>query len=614
MIVDDCRFCRFRGAHARVVLLVLIGVFALSSCGSDGGSTDVQVTVPRITQLSHTVLAPGDTLAIEGSGFASPASSNLVVFNNSLATVPPYSAADTMLHVVVPQNANSGPLHVSSKGVSSNSVDVAIEREVGDVWVMSGGVSYEFTVPVPTGAEEYLIVAEGALAVYGGGRSFTFQITPDGTSASVAPREPASIGGNGHVDFATAFEAAVRNEPLDYMRKHPPGRTDIAPCRLASAAPQTAQFYVLKCTGCSTRESSNYEQVTATLEHTGAHALIYADVNQPTGSFGPADYAAFGQRFDNEIYPVDTNAFGEPTDIDQNGKIIILFTPVVNDLTPDGQAPIIGFIGGFVLLNDLGPNCPNWFPPGTTNGAEIFYSMVPDPNGEYGNVFPKSMIDDVVPGILAHEFEHMISNGYRFVTLGGGCNAQYVQETWLEEGMAHMAEDLNVMDSQNVRRANLYLAEPQSHSLLGNAELYPYIDTLEQRGGIFLFLRYLADRYGEGILKTMVQSQSVGIGTVEMVTGVDFHASINDYLATLYLSGRGIASDPTYEYTSLDIPNDFGGPSVTSRAVSDGAFNGTVRTATGNFFHVTGAWPPALHVRVSSSTSAAVRVVITRIQ
>jgi hypothetical protein len=281
----------------------------------------------------------------------------------------------------------------------------------------------------------------------------------------------------------------------------------------------------------------------------------------------------------------------------------------VNDLTPDGAATS-GFIAGFVLLNDLAPNI---LPAGTSNGAEIFYSMVPDPNAEYGNAFPKTLVDDVVPGTLAHEFEHMISNGYRFVTLGRGTNPSYIQETWLEEGMAHMAEDLNAMDDQNIRRANLYLAEPYLHSLLGNADLTSR-DTLQQRGGIFLFLRYLSDQLGEGILTTIVRSRNVGIASVESVTGVGFHTSVNDYLAALYLSDRGISTDTKYEYTSFDIQADFANLQVTDRAVQGGVFGGEVRAAAGNFFRVTGASPPGLTIRVSSPEGAGMRVTMTRIK
>jgi hypothetical protein len=199
--------------------------------------------------------------------------------------------------------------------------------------------------------------------------------------------------------------------------------------------------------------------------------------------------------------------------------------------------------------------------------------------------------------------------------LGGGTNPGYIQQTWLEEGMAHMAEDLNNMDIQNVLRGNLFLGAPYMHSLLGNAELRPNsVDTLEQRGGIFLFLRYLGDQLGEQIFKTMVQSTKVGTATVESVTRVDFYASVADYLAALYLSDRGITTNPKYEYTSFDLQTDFDPLLVAAHATGDGAFSGEVRSATGSFYRITGGEPPAVRVRITSSSSAKLRAVVVRIQ
>lgn len=592
-----------RLGSAFFVLLVIAAAAGTWSCDS----TEVQVVVPVITALSDSTLSPGDTLAITGTGFAAPASANAVTFNNPLAKVPPDSATATFLRVVVPPNANSGPLRVTSNGVESGPVSVEIERGIGDVWTISGGANLEFTVPVNASGEEYLLIAESATS---SGASFVFDVTPGaaGLSAST-PAAAVSRGGSGEVDFAAAFEARAREEAVEYLRTHGGRPHAIAPSAPAGAPQETAQFYVLKCTTCSSVNASSFARVTATLMYSGTRCLVYADDNQPTGSFEAADYEAFGAQFDGPIWTTNTTAFGPPSDIDGNGRIIILFTPVVNDLTPDGQATG-GFIAGFVLLNDLAPDI---LPAGTTNGAEIFYSMVPDPNGEYGNTFHKSLVGEVVPGILAHEFEHMISYGYRFVVLGGGRNVGYLQATWLEEGMAHMAEDLNGMDEQNIRRANLYLAEPYAHSLLGNAELSSK-DTLQQRGGIFLFLRYLGDQLGEGIFKTMLRSKLVGTASVEAVTGVEFHASVNDYLAALYLSDRGITSDSRYEYASFDMQTDFAGLRVTDRAVQAGPFSASVRSATGNFVRVTGASPPGLTVRVSSPESARIRVTVTRIK
>jgi hypothetical protein len=597
---------------------LFFGLMMMSSCSSSDDSTGVEVPIPAVSSVSNTTLSPEDTLTVTGTNFATPASDNRVVFNNSLASAVPFAATSTRLDVLVPVNANSGGMYVTSKGAKSNKTNLTIERDVGEVWVMGGGESYGFDVTAASGSEEYLIVAHSATST---GQSFAFGVTPSTSAAYAAAPAGSNLEARinaGTPSFHGQFETRAREQAIEYLRDYRGAKKPFAPKTTAGpvAAPApapTETFYVLNCSdlsNCSTLDPGKFASISATLRYNGTRALIYSDDTQPTGSFTQQDYEELGQEFDSSIYPTNTSHFGTPTDIDGNGRIVILFTPRVNDLTPDGQAHR-GFISGFVLLNDLS----SIFPAGTTNEMEIFYSIVPDPNGEYGNVFPTDNVKDVVPGTLAHEFEHMISNGYRFVTLGSGTDPSYLQQTWLEEGMAHMAEDLNDMDGQNIARASLYLASPGPYatSILGNSELRPYnIDTLEQRGGIFLFLRYLGDQIDETIYKKIVQSKKVGIASVTDVTKTNFYTSVGDFLAALYLSGRGITSDPKYNFSSIDLLNHFAELSVANRSAGAGTFNSTVRSVGGHFNLVTGGQPPLIQFGVSSGQGSQMRVVVVR--
>ena len=51
-----------------------------------------------------------------------------------------------------------------------------------------------------------------------------------------------------------------------------------------------------------------------------------------------ADLEAFADRFDDVIHPEVTSHFGSESDLDQNQRVTILFTPVVNALTPRGSS------------------------------------------------------------------------------------------------------------------------------------------------------------------------------------------------------------------------------------------------------------------------------------
>jgi len=65
-----------------------------------------------------------------------------------------------------------------------------------------------------------------------------------------------------------------------------------------------------------------------------ARAIVVADTGNPAGGFTDADYRGIAATFDTLVYPVDVRHFGEPTDLDNNGRSIIFYTRAVNELTP----------------------------------------------------------------------------------------------------------------------------------------------------------------------------------------------------------------------------------------------------------------------------------------
>src|SRR5690348_12123523 len=62
--------------------------------------------------------------------------------------------------------------------------------------------------------------------------------------------------------------------------------------------------------------------VNARLEYAGSDVLIYVDTLAPANGFTSSQLTAFGQLFDQTLFPIDTTAFGPPSDIDQNGHVI----------------------------------------------------------------------------------------------------------------------------------------------------------------------------------------------------------------------------------------------------------------------------------------------------
>ena len=166
--------------------------------------------------------------------------------------------------------------------------------------------------------------------------------------------------------------------------------------------------------------------------------MILADTLNPTGGFTTSDYQRYAAKFDTLIYPLDVSAFGAPTDIDNNGRVGIVFTRAVNELTKPGENT---YVGGFTFSRDLFPVTANSRAEAcaTSNQGEYFYLLTPDPTGAVnGNTRTTGFVDTNTTAIIAHEFQHLINGGRRIYVN----DASDFEDTWLDEGLAHIAEEL----------------------------------------------------------------------------------------------------------------------------------------------------------------------------
>lgn len=287
-------------------------------------------------------------------------------------------------------------------------------------------------------------------------------------------------------------------------------------------------------------------------------AYILADTANPAGGFTDAEYAAFGTTFDTLVNPVDVQNFGQPTDIDKNGKIVILFTKEVNKLTSRGA---VGVVGGLFFERDLFPinNDASLGLQGcaTSNVGEMFYLLVPDPNGVFSDKRSKTDVLNLTPGTLAHEYQHLINAGRRLYVN----NAFDFEDVWLNEGLSHIAEELlyyhvsgltprqnidvatlraggqasidafNNYQGSNIGRFEEFLGKPSQTSVYGNN------DALETRGATWDLLRYLADHRNATDPQTwqaLVNSRLSGQQNLAGVFGSDYMTQIRDWATTVF--------------------------------------------------------------------------------
>ncbi|HSG27890.1 MAG TPA: IPT/TIG domain-containing protein, partial [Candidatus Krumholzibacterium sp.] len=554
MFKDFQPVCRrvtgFRWAVCIIFAMISISIY---SCSDDD---KVSMDRPVITGISQGSASVGDTITLTGEGFGRDMEGFMVAFsgcgfNNSRSyrDSQPLSIWNDSIVVEVPDGAfsgwlrlhwdnplsGSGPFDLTVPPQASNVFDIDIDQSAGDVAkVFYSGSEYEFELGEEDEASDYLLVLFSGGAPVTGASGYSYFLDNGITQPVDGPAAESGAGFGSQAPVGTGykkeemqaevqemmmesgplpreFEKRRMTEFLELAGSSPSsggksGRTNTIVSHAPGGAPQAVVFNVYSDWLGSTIDPASFVQVNAVLAYEGDHSLLYVDEDTPENCLSTVEAGQLGEAFDTSIYGTDRAAFGEESDINSDGKVAILLSPVINGLTEAGTAGTSGFIAGFFLPGDL---IPAYMPAGSTNGMEIFYTMVPDPTGTFGNVYEKTRALEVIRGVLAHEFLHMIMFNYRILLPADGLSGAYMPEVWVSEGLAHTAEDLNGHDESNIGRSNLFLADPGAVSLIHGG------DALDERGAAFLFFRYLGDRFGEGVFREIVQTRAVGTRNIE---------------------------------------------------------------------------------------------------
>jgi hypothetical protein len=355
----------------------------------------------------------------------------------------------------------------------------------------------------------------------------------------------------------------------------------------------------------------------ARVEAIGDKSMILADTLNPTNGFTTADYKRYAADFDTLIYPIDEGAFGAATDIDNNGRIGIIFTRAVNELTPAGPGP---YVGGFTYSRDLFPVVATSRADGcaTSNQGEYFYALAPDPSGLVnGHKRSTAFVDTVVKPVLVHELQHLI-NASRKIYVNTAADS--LEVSWLDEGLAHIAEELLFYrESGTLPRTNLDVPAIQARvrgpqafneDMSGNETRYgarapstgsyllnpagnsPYADNddLSTRGAAWNWLRYLADQKLTNVTRSSsVDIELSGTGSVNVpggTAGAEYYATLvntstADFGTTGYSLTPSNVTTPSPSLSALGgarLSRSAGTLSATAPALQrDGAFEARLR-------------------------------------
>jgi hypothetical protein len=443
-----------------------------------------------------------------------------------------------------------------------------------------------------------------------------------GIGAGVGPRTMHGAGAR-QVRFDAALRAKERAavaKGLWTRQSASAGNSNARASVAAQAAPVPAvgsirQFHVI---GSFNVQNPNFVAVNAKLLFVGVNTLVYEDTLSPANGFTPAQLTSFGQGIDQTFYAIDVDAFGPPSDIDANGRVIVLLTPVVNAITPAAQCSSEGFVAGFFYGFDLSSTTAN------SNEGEIYYGLVPDPNGVVSCAHSVASVASIAPGTFLHELQHMISYSQHVVIHGGSA-----EEGWLDEGLSIVAQELGSLHYENkfpppTGRTNpsqllpdsaegfiadqfdeafAYLVKPDTTTLTLHSDAD---GGLAWRAGDWLFAHWLGDQEGPSFYKRLEQSTVTGTDNIAAAAGEPFQSLFGDFGLALWtdsIPGVPKSAIPQRDkFTTRTLRTIFQAVFDAGSAGAAGPFPITVRTLAGQ---ATGSMVPGTvsYFEISTSTS-----------
>ncbi|RPI04759.1 MAG: T9SS C-terminal target domain-containing protein [Ignavibacteriae bacterium] len=232
------------------------------------------------------------------------------------------------------------------------------------------------------------------------------------------------------------------------------------------------------------------------------------------------------------IYQTDVDAFGNPPNVDNDPKIIILMLDI-----QDGYSGSGGYVEGyFISFNEINPSQSGY---STSNYAEIFYLDT--------NPLNLTTEGGLYSGLstLAHEFQHMITWNY-----------DRNKMTFINEGCSTLAE---VNCGFPIYTPSLYAKEP-NHYLFdwrrdnGTAVLTDYSRTAR-------YFTYMRDQFGIGFFKPLVASTQFGesdinAGLQAIGSSLRFSDVLKNWFIANILDDRTV--DTKYGYLYPNLPKSAG--------------------------------------------------------
>ncbi len=386
-----------------------------------------------------------------------------------------------------------------------------------------GDGMFEAMLAAPGGSERFGILLYSARWATG---QVGYDVAVTGAAAMVAGEGEAKAGGrppwdrrHALVDLGRAA-AALRDGSASLVRRDP-----MPPPIVGERRP----FLIAR--------DVSVETIDAECLWVGDDLALWMDrTTAGGGDIAPAVRDDVGARFEGTVMPRHRLYFGEESDLNSDGVVSVLFSPIVSDTATAYFSPC-----------DLFDAAALPFGCDYSNEQEMIYMTPPDMLG------PPMNSARAIVATMAHEVQHLVYFHRKVIRNSldaGGENA------YLVEGWASLGEDVSGygLGTFFVAREGLTRSDDFGaiEVLRSGAGYNPSRDGM-LRGAAYLFVRYAFDRMGgdaiatDGTIsdlggiawsRTAVDSPHQGSRNFENTVGVAIDDLVFDWFTALMMSGR----------------------------------------------------------------------------
>jgi hypothetical protein len=570
-----------------------------------------------VTSVAPSPMTPGVTVTITGTGFDPAATGDVVTIDGQPAGV--ISATATQIVVAVPPTLPCTPSHRANVQVTANGGSALGHQtlKMGAVKTLAVGSSVVLAsqedincIELSPASGRYAVNVLNSLTVPTAITPFRFAgatSIPPGTTLSprvltlrqslqapafsrevTAVEKLQSVHSAMHLQMLESNRQILTRMKKDFRHRAPRATNPSLRASLAVAPPAVGDIRAFRIFKPSTAvgasaSCNDFAEISARVVYVGTRAIIYEDVTAPLAGQMDDTFTALGQEFDTSMYPSDANTFGDPlltdVDTDNDQHLNMVFTPT---MTPG--------LAGFVLSCDFFPRTAS---NQVSNFGENFYARVPR---VAGNTFVNGVDNPAaflrtMRGTVVHEVKHIASYGAHLENPA----ATSFEESWLEEGMAMVAEEVWARDmiypgaawkGNMIYRSTLFCdVRPTSTECAGRpfvmfdhyARLYTYLD-LPGTGSLFgrasdgdfvfygaswSFIRYNVDRYAtseQAYLRGITSASATGINNIAQQSGADPTQILGNWSLALYLDGNAaMAGNADVNLASWDMRDIYAG-------------------------------------------------------